>query len=97
MTWWQRRIYRSGTKITLELEEMKQRNFRGRPRWKGIIQRYSSFDAVPDRIEREPAEYGTGDLGAEQGNEIKEEEYNEFYTFIGHDHDAPLFRLHFSK
>ena len=36
------------------------------------------------------------DICARNKNEIKEEEYNEFYTFIGHDHEQPLFRLHFS-
>ena len=35
-------------------------------------------------------------IWARNKNEIKEEEYNEFYTFVGHDHDKPLFRLHFS-
>ena len=35
-------------------------------------------------------------IWARNKNEIKEEEYNEFYTFVAHDHDKPLFRLHFS-
>ena len=35
-------------------------------------------------------------IWARNKNEIKEEEYNEFYTFVGHDHDQPLFRLHFT-
>ncbi len=35
-------------------------------------------------------------IWARNKNEIKEEEYNEFYTFVGHDHDKPLFRLHFT-
>jgi TNF receptor-associated protein 1 len=35
-------------------------------------------------------------IWARNKNEIKAEEYNEFYTFVGHDQDPPLFRLHFS-
>jgi molecular chaperone HtpG len=35
-------------------------------------------------------------IWARNKSEIKEEEYNEFYTFVGHDHDKPLYRLHFS-
>jgi TNF receptor-associated protein 1 len=35
-------------------------------------------------------------LWARSKNEIKEEEYNEFYQFIGHDHENPMLRLHFS-
>jgi TNF receptor-associated protein 1 len=30
-------------------------------------------------------------------NEIKEEEYNEFYQYVGHDHENPLYRLHFNS
>ena len=29
-------------------------------------------------------------------NEIKDEEYNEFYQYVGHDHENPLYRLHFT-
>jgi molecular chaperone HtpG len=35
-------------------------------------------------------------IWARNKNEIKEEEYNEFYTYVGHDHDKPLYRLHFA-
>ncbi len=60
-----------------------------------IIQRYSSF--VPFPIELNTKRLNTVQaIWARNKNEIKEEEYNEFYTFVGHDHDKPLFRLHFS-
>jgi molecular chaperone HtpG len=35
-------------------------------------------------------------IWARSKSEIKEDEYNEFYAFVGHDHDKPLFRLHFT-
>jgi molecular chaperone HtpG len=60
-----------------------------------IIQRYSSF--VPFPIELNGKRLNTVQaIWARNKNEIKEEEYNEFYTFVGHDHDKPLFRLHFT-
>ena len=60
-----------------------------------IIQRYSSF--VPFPIELNTKRLNTVQaIWARNKNEIKEEEYNEFYTFVGHDHDQPLFRLHFT-
>jgi molecular chaperone HtpG len=60
-----------------------------------IIQRYSSF--VPFPIELNGKRLNPVQaIWARNKNEIKEEEYNEFYTFVGHDHDQPLFRLHFS-
>ena len=30
-------------------------------------------------------------------SEVKEEEYNEFYQYLGHDQDKPLYRLHFNS
>src|SRR5436305_107541 len=35
-------------------------------------------------------------IWARNKNEIKEEEYNEFYQYVGHDHEGPMYRLHFS-
>ncbi len=60
-----------------------------------IVERYSSF--VPFPIELNGRRLNTIQaIWARNKNEIKEEEYKEFYNFIGHDHDDPLFRLHFS-
>ena len=83
-----------GTKITLELKD-DAKDFAQESTVERIIQRYSSF--VPFPIELNTKRLNTVQaIWARNKNEIKEEEYNEFYTFIGHDHDAPLFRLHFS-
>lgn len=83
-----------GTKITLELKD-EAKEFTQESTIERIIQRYSSF--VPFPIELNTKRLNTVQaIWARSKNEIKEEEYNEFYTFVGHDHDKPLFRLHFS-
>lgn len=83
-----------GTKITLELKD-DAKEFAQENNIERIIERYSSFVPVP--IELNGRRLNTVQaIWARNKNEIKEEEYNEFYTFVGHDHDKPLFRLHFS-
>jgi len=83
-----------GTKITLELKD-DAKDFAQESTVERIIHRYSSF--VPFPIELNTKRLNTVQaIWARNKNEIKEEEYNEFYTFVGHDHDKPLFRLHFS-
>jgi molecular chaperone HtpG len=83
-----------GTKITLELKD-DAKEFALESTIERIIQRYSSF--VPFPIELNTRRLNTVQaIWARNKNDIKEEEYNEFYTFIGHDHDKPLFRLHFN-
>jgi molecular chaperone HtpG len=83
-----------GTKITLELKD-DAKDFAQEATVERIIHRYSSF--VPFPIELNTKRLNTVQaIWARNKNEIKEEEYNEFYTFVGHDHDKPLFRLHFS-
>ena len=83
-----------GTKITLELKD-DAKDFAKERTVEHIIQRYSSF--VPFPIELNTKRLNTVQaIWARNKNEIKEEEYNEFYTFVGHDHEKPLFRLHFS-
>ena len=83
-----------GTKITLELKD-DAKDFAQEHKVESIITRYSSF--VPFPIELNTKRLNTVQaIWARNKNEIKEEEYNEFYTFVGHDHDKPLFRLHFN-
>ena len=83
-----------GTKITLELKD-DAKDFAQESTVERIIQRYSSF--VPFPIELNGKRLNTVQaIWARNKNEIKDEEYSEFYTFTGHDHEKPLFRLHFS-
>src|SRR5882724_1557329 len=83
-----------GTKITLELKD-DAKDFATESTVERIIERYSSF--VPFPIELNTKRLNTVQaIWARNKNEIKEEEYDEFYTFVGHDHDKPLYRLHFT-
>jgi TNF receptor-associated protein 1 len=83
-----------GTKIVLELKD-EAKEFAQADTVERIIKRYSSF--VPFPIELNGKRINTVQaLWARSKNEIKEEEYNEFYQFIGHDHENPMLRLHFS-
>src|ERR1017187_2511838 len=83
-----------GTKITLELKD-DAKEFAQESTVERIIKRYSSF--VPFPIELNGKRLNTVQaIWARNKHEIKDEEYNEFYTFIGHDHEQPLFRLHFT-
>jgi TNF receptor-associated protein 1 len=83
-----------GTKIILELKD-DAKEFAKEHSIERIIERYSSF--VPFPIELNGRRLNTVQaIWARNKNEIKEEEYKEFYNFVGHDHDDPLYRLHFS-
>jgi len=83
-----------GTKLTLELKD-EAKEYAQESTVERIIKRYSSF--VPFPIELNGKRLNTVQaIWARNKNEIKDEEYNEFYTFIGHDHEKPLFRLHFT-
>jgi molecular chaperone HtpG len=83
-----------GTHVTIELKD-DAKEFAQGSTVERIIQRYSSF--VPFPIELNGKRLNTVQaIWSRNKNEVKEEEYNEFYTFVGHDHDKPLLRLHFT-
>ena len=83
-----------GTRITLELKD-DAKDFAKGFSLENIIKRYSSF--VPFGIELNGKTLNTVQaLWTRNRNDIKEEEYNEFYRFVGHDHADPLLRLHFT-
>ncbi len=83
-----------GTKVVLQLKE-DAAEFAKDFTLERIIKKYSSF--VPFPIELNGKTLNTvRALWARNKNEIKEEEYNEFYKYIGHDQEAALYRLHFS-
>jgi molecular chaperone HtpG len=83
-----------GTQITLDLKD-DAKEFARESEVERIIKRYSTF--VPFPIELNGKRLNTVQaIWARSRSEIKEEEYNEFYQFIGHDHEAPLLRLHFT-
>jgi molecular chaperone HtpG len=83
-----------GTKVVLELKE-EDKEFANAFTIERIIKRYSSFIQFP--IELNGKRLNTVQaIWARSKSEIKEEEYNEFYHYVGHDHESPLYRLHFT-
>lgn len=82
-----------GTKVLLHL---KDETFARPAALEPIIKRYSNFVQFP--IELNGRRLNTVQaIWARKASEVKEEEYNEFYQYIGHDPDKPLYRLHFTS
>lgn len=83
-----------GTQIILDLKE-DTREFAEKSRIEGIVKRYSNFVSFP--IEIEGTRLNTVQaLWARNKAEVTEDEYREFYKFVGHDSETPLYRLHFT-
>ncbi len=81
-----------GTKIVLHL---KDEEFANGSRIEEIIKRYSNF--VPTPIELNGKAVNTVQaIWTRSKSEITEEEYTQFYEYIGHDTEPPLYRLHFN-
>ena len=80
-----------GTKIVVQLNEGE---FAQESRIEQIIKHYSNF--VPFPIELNGKNVNTAQaLWTKNKNEITAGEYDEFYRFVGHDSEAPLYHLHF--
>jgi len=83
-----------GTRIILELKE-DNREFATNDRIEGIVRRYSNFVSFP--IEIDGSRLNTVQaLWTKNKSEVTEQEYTEFYQFMGHDTEAPIYRLHFT-
>ncbi|HEY1848064.1 MAG TPA: molecular chaperone HtpG [Opitutaceae bacterium] len=85
---------RRGTKIVLELKD-ECAEFSEEWRVKEILQRYSAFVSFPVSLNGTRVNTIQA-LWLRNKNEIKDEEYAEFYKFQAHAHDEPRLRLHFS-
>ncbi|OGQ95365.1 MAG: molecular chaperone HtpG [Deltaproteobacteria bacterium RIFOXYD12_FULL_57_12] len=85
---------RRGTKIIVELKE-DAHEFADKMTLQRIIRKYSNFVSFPIMLAGETVNTVQA-LWARSRQEIKEEEYTEFYKFIGNAVDEPFFRLHFS-
>ena len=83
-----------GTEIILELKE-DAKEFAQGASLKRIIERYSNFVQFPIELNGERVNTIQA-IWARQKTEVKEEEYNEFYHYLGHDPENPLLRMHFS-
>ena len=85
---------RRGTRIIVELKD-DAHEFADKERIKSIITQYSNFVPFPIMVDGEKVNTVQA-LWTRNKNEIKEEEYIEFYKFIGNAFDDPMLRLHFS-
>jgi molecular chaperone HtpG len=81
-----------GTKIVVHLRDTE---FAQAANIERIIKHYSNFVQFP--IELNGTAVNTVQaLWTKNKSEITDDDYNEFYRYIGHDSEAPQYRLHFS-
>ena len=85
---------RRGTKIIVELKEDAVEYAE---KWKinSIIKQYSSFVPFPIKLDGEIINTVQA-IWTRNKSEISDDEYNEFYKFIGNAGNEPMYRLHFS-
>jgi hypothetical protein len=82
-----------GTKIVLELRE-ENNEFAEEGRLQSILKTYSNF--VPFPIELAGNRVNTVQaIWASTPSDVTEEQYNEFYRYVGNAFDDPLYKLHF--
>lgn len=85
---------RRGTKVILELKE-DAHDFAKLETIKRIITQYSNFVPFPILVKGEKVNTVQA-IWTRNKNEIKEEEYTEFYKFVANAFDEPMYRLHFN-
>jgi TNF receptor-associated protein 1 len=83
-----------GTKIVLELNSDNE-TYATEETLKRIITQYSNFVPFPIKLTGEEVNTVQA-VWTRSKNEIKDEEYTEFYKFIANAMDEPLYRLHFT-
>jgi molecular chaperone HtpG len=85
---------RRGTKVIIELKDDAKDYVQ---KWKinAIIKQYSAFVAFPIKLDGEVINTVQA-LWTRNKSDIKEEEYSEFFKFIGNAMSEPMYRLHFS-
>ena len=83
-----------GTKIIIELKE-DCHQYAQKFKVESIIKQYSAFVGFPIKLDGETVNTVQA-LWARNRSEIEDEEYTDFYKFIGNASDEPMYRLHFS-
>jgi molecular chaperone HtpG len=92
-----------GTSVTLHLKE-DQKEFLEHWRLRELIARYSDYVAHPIRLRAEEHDGKEGDfetvnrasaLWQRAKSDVTDEQYDEFYQHLTHDHEKPLARTHF--
>lgn len=85
---------RRGAKIVVKLKD-DFKDYANADRVKDIIKKYSAFVQFPVSVNGDKV--NTVDaLWLRSKNDIKDEDYEEFYKFQANDYEGPLLRLHFS-
>ncbi len=83
-----------GTKIVVDLKDDAE-TYATKFTVEHIIKQYSTFVPFPVKVEGTTVNTVQA-IWSRSKNEISEEEYTEFYKFIGNAADEPMYRLHFS-
>jgi len=83
-----------GTWITLGLKD-DAKEFAQAGNLERIVKRYSNFVAFPLELDGKRVNTVQA-IWARSKNEVKEEEYQEFYEYLAHDNEPPKYRLHFT-
>jgi molecular chaperone HtpG len=86
---------RRGCKIVIELKD-DCKEFSERDRVKQVLTRYSGFVQFPIKLDGEQVNTVQA-VWMRNKNEIKDEEYNEFYKFQANAYDEPMYRVHFNS
>lgn len=85
---------RRGTKIIIELKD-DAHDYALKWKVESIIKQYSSFVAFPIKLEGETVNTVQA-LWTKSRSDITDQEYTDFYKFVGNANDEPLYQLHFS-
>jgi molecular chaperone HtpG len=85
---------RRGTTVELHIKEDAS-EFLEQDRLKEILRRHSNFISFPIHLQGEKVNTVPA-LWREPKFQVKEEQYKEFYTFLTHEQEPPLGRLHLS-
>ncbi|PID71915.1 MAG: molecular chaperone HtpG [Desulfobulbus propionicus] len=83
-----------GTKIIIELKE-DAHNYATKFTIEHIIKQYSTFVPFPVKVEGKTVNTVQA-IWTRSKSEISDEEYTDFYKFVGNAVDEPTYRLHFS-
>ncbi|MEN8198567.1 MAG: molecular chaperone HtpG [Thermodesulfobacteriota bacterium] len=83
-----------GTRVIIELKE-DAHDYAAKWKVESIIKQYSTFVPFPIKLEGETVNTVQA-IWTRSKSEISDEEYNDFYQFVGNASDDPHYRLHFS-
>ncbi len=83
-----------GTAVTLHVRD-EQKEFLDERRLRELVRRYSDYVSHPIKLGAEVVNAGSA-LWQRSKAEVKDEQYDEFYKHLAHDHEKPLARTHFT-